>query len=155
MKDAQWWNWVFMGSGALLLVHTIAKRKDILAIASARFSRTHPDWELKAKKQASFKLYEAACLFERSEPKWPLPSDQTERRYEEIVEKTATSIRPTAFEEWDGAIHEFELDRRSVRNYYRRSMDHYEKRLPWFFREKFDKSVPPGLDERDIRRSVS
>lgn len=162
MGGAQWWNWVLMVSGVLLLVHTIVTwrgRQPILeslgSLKSAvgtylSMRKWSAEWEVKASDQDSFMLYEVACLLERSPPVWPIASDEIESQYERLVNYTARSLRPSAFGEWEGRIHEFEIDRRRIRKYAKVSLS-YNYRLPWYLKEKHDKIVPPGLDERDIK----
>ena len=157
MRDAEWWNWLFMATGLVLFLYTLItwRSKAFLDAARRLFSMSYwkPTWEVEAKDRASFKLFEVACIFEGSSPEWPLPSDESEIRYEDIVEVIAKAVRPSAFKEWSGAVHEFEIDRRSIRKYFSKSRhDSFDVRLPWFFREKFDNVLPPGIDERDVRQ---
>ena len=168
MMDAQWWNWALMGAGLALFLYSVVtwRSKPFLEAADSFFSasrdtvRTHlsmpqwsAEWEVKATDQNSFKLYEAACLLERSRPVWPIPSDEIERQYESLVEFTARTLRPSAFKEWEGNVHDFEIDRRRIRKYVEQRLG-YDYRLPWYLKQKYDKTVPPGLDERDIRSRV-
>lgn len=165
MNGAQWWNWVLMVSGTLLLVHTIVtwrERQPILeslgSLKSAvgtylSMRKWSAEWEVKASDQDLFRLYEVACLLERSPPVWPITSDEIESQYEELVSYTAKILRPTAFGEWEGSIHEFEIDRRRIRRYTKAKLS-YNYRLPWYLKERHDRMVPPGLDERDIRSQL-
>ena len=89
------------------------------------------EWEVKAMDQDSFKLYEAACLLERTRPVWPIPSDEIERRYGDLVEFTARTLRPSAFNEWKGNVNDFEIDRRRIRQYVERRCYH-DYSLPWY-----------------------
>ena len=165
MEDAYWWNWALMGTGLALFLKSVAtwRSKPLLEVANSFFSASkdtvvgffsmpkwRSEWEVKAMGQDSFKLYEAACLLERSRPVWPIPSDEIDRQYEDLVEFTAKTLRPSAFKEWEGNVNDFEIDRRRIRQYAKR-MSVYDYRLPWYLKQRYDKAVPPGLDERDIR----
>ena len=167
MKDAQWWNWLFMGTGLALFAYSVAawwKSKPLLEIVnylcsackdtvSTYFSmpKWSAEWKVKAMSQESFKLYEAACLLERSPPVWPIQSDEIEKQYERLVEFTAKTSRPIAFKEWEGNVHDFDIDRRRIRKYVEATTFRSDYSLPWYLKQKYDKTVPPGLDERDIR----
>ena len=165
MEGASWWNWAFMGTGFALFLKSVAtwRSKSLLEAVNSFFSASkdtvvgffsmptwRSEWEVKAMDQDSFKLYEAACLLERTRPVWPIPSDEIERRYGDLVEFTARTLRPSAFNEWKGNVNDFEIDRRRIRQYVERRCYH-DYSLPWYLKQKYDTAVPPGLDERDIR----
>ena len=40
-----------------------------------------------------------------------------------------------------------------IRKYAEEGLGH-DYRLPWYLKQKYDKAVPPGPDERDIRSQV-
>ena len=84
-------------------------------------------------------------------PVWPIQSDEIENQYERLVEFTANTLRPSAFKEWKGNVQDFEIDRRRIRKYVRGRLGYDYGKLPWYLKQKHDKAVPPGLDERDIR----
>ena len=157
MRGAQWWNWLLMFSGITLFVYTAATwrsrpfRETVNSFFSAlSASAWSAEWKVKAMDQKLFKLYEAACLLERSPPVWPIQSDEIEKQYEHLVEFTAETLSPSAFKEWEDNVHDFEIDRRRIRKYVERRL-RYNYSLPWYLKQKHDKAVPPGLDERDIR----
>ena len=166
MTLASWWNILLMATGLLLFVHAVFKRNlreqilKVWAYLVALF--TVPDWLVEARGKQSFELYELACLIARVKPYWPLPSDEAESVYKEILQDLPEEVIYKHLTEGCSAVRNVELSRRQARECvppkywdYVGSGSSLRKKYPWFIREAFDQVIPDGRTDEDDRKLIA
>ena len=164
MDLASWWNIVFMMAGLVLFVHGAFKwnLRQQMAKVWAYFIDlvTVPEWMVEARSKQSFKLYELACLIAEVKPSWPLPSDEAESIYKQILGLLPTEVTDKFLSEECQSVNvrDIELNRRQARAcvpfHYWKYIGSTRKEYPWFIREESDQVIPDERTDEDDRKLI-
>ena len=166
IEVADRWNIVFMIAGIVLLIHGVFKwslREQISQIRAFIVELfTDPDWLVEARDKQSFKLFELACLLAGRKPHWPLPSDEAESAYNEILHALPAEIREKHLAQESKDVKDIELNRRQARECVPSSYWEFEsgsrllrKVYPRFIREEFDRVLPDYRTDEDDRKQIA
>ena len=116
---ASWWNVAFMITGFMLFIHGAFRwnfREQISKLRAYLIGLvTAPDWLAEARGKQSFKLYELACLISRIKPSWPLPSDEAEWVYDQILQSLPLEVTDKLLSDGHRNVRDIELNRRQAR----------------------------------------
>ena len=110
-----------------------------------------PWWEVEGACQASFKLYQAACLWVGVDPSWPLPNQRARDEYTSLMEAIESEklggdlahkfgwMSGDVKDDAPSTVHELEIPRDVLRKYIKST----GRPVPEFLKKRFDE-ISPG-----------